>query len=126
MKPGRDGHANYVSSWYMSAKSNNKVLSAVQYLCEEYWKDNTEIIDYFLLHDFISIVLDFYKEEWQQIIPVDNATPHILLLRLFDKYDEKIWDATIAQTPFHKLTYKFADEQKKLRGTYYDVLFEKK
>lgn len=125
LKPGRDGHSSYISSWLMSAKTNNKLLMATRHLCYEYWERNTEMVDYFLLHDFMSIVLEFYQEEWKAIVPRDNATPHILLLRLFDQYDERIWSAVKVQTPFHKLTYKFGEEQTTLAGTYYKMILEK-
>lgn len=123
LKPGRDGHGSYISSWLMCAKTNNKLLIAVRELLYAYWKENDDMWDYFLLHDFMAIVMDFYPEEWKAVIPRDNATPHILLLRLFDQYNEQIWQAVKAQTPFHKMTYKFQEEQTEMIGTYYDVLF---
>ena len=123
LKPGRDGHANYISSWLMSAKTNSKVLMAARDLCYAYWKENNSMWDYFLLHDFITIVLDRFQEDARAIVPRENATPHILLLRLFDKFDEETWNVIKSQTQFHKLTYKFTDEQKQMKGTYYDVLF---
>lgn len=119
LKPGRDGHSTYMSSWLMSAKTNNKILMATQFLCCEYWKEHDSIMDYFLLHDFMSIVLDYYPEDWNKIVPRDNATPHELLLRLFEPYDENIWTAIRGQTPFHKLSYKFTVEQTQKKGTYY-------
>ena len=122
LKPGRDGHASYISSWLMEAKTNNKILMATRELCYEYWKTNNTMWDYFLLHDFMSIVLEKYEEDWKKIIPRDNATPHILLLRLFDQYDEKMWATIKSQTQFHKLTYKFSEEKQKEQGTYYRVL----
>ena len=122
LKPGRDGHASYISSWLMEAKTNNKILMATRELCYEYWKTNNTMWDYFLLHDFMSIVLEKYEEDWKKIIPRDNATPHILLLRLFDQFDEKMWTAIKSQTQFHKLTYKFDEEKQKEQGTYYRVL----
>lgn len=122
LKPGRDGHSSYFSSWLISSKSNNKILSAVQYLLYEYWKENKDIVDYFLLHDFMAIVLDRYENEWKRVIPVDNAMPHVLLLRLFDNYDEEIWTAIKMQTPFHKLSYKFEDDKMKLKNTYYSEI----
>lgn len=125
LKPGRDGHASYISSWLIEAKTNNKILMATRDLCYEYWKKNDSMWDYFLLHDFMSIVLEKYEEDWKRIIPRDNATPHILLLRLFDQYDEEMWCAIKEQTPFHKLTYKNSEEKKEKEGTYYDVLFNK-
>lgn len=122
LKPGRDGHSHITSSWLMSAKTNNKILMAVRELCYDYWKEHNSLIDYFLLHDFIAIVLEYYPKDWLNIIPRDNATPHILYLRLFEPYDELVWESVKAQTPFNKLSYKFMAGQDKMTGTYYDVL----
>ncbi|RAZ82810.1 capsular biosynthesis protein, partial [Klebsiella oxytoca] len=49
--------------------------------------------------------------------------PHILLLRLFEVYDVKLYEAVKMQSPFHKLSYKFSDEQIQLKGTFYEKLF---
>ena len=48
----------------------------------------------------------------------------MLLLRLFDEYDEDIWNAIKEQTPFHKLTYKFDAKLLYGEGRYYDVLLK--
>lgn len=106
LKPGRDGSCIYISSWLISSKTNNKIIKGTKYLLYKYWKNNDKLIDYFLLHHFMSIVLEYYNNEWKKIIPVDNSTCHILQLRQFDKYDERIWQSIKDQTPFHKLTYK--------------------
>ncbi len=124
LKPGLDGHSTVISSWIISAKTNNKVLLATRHLCYEYWKKNNYLIDYFLLHYFMTMVLEKYKEEWKKVIPFSNSTPHILLLRLFDKFDENIWNAAKEQTPFHKLTYKFEKEKETLNDTYYKKIVE--
>ena len=123
LKPGRDGHATYISSWLMEAKTNNKILMATRELCYEYWKKNDSMCDYFLLHDFMSIVLERYEDDWRKVIPRDNSTPHILLLRLFDKYNENMWKAIIQQSQFHKLTYKF-DNSNEDSDTYYNHIVE--
>lgn len=125
LKPGRDGHSHITSSWLMAAKTNNKILMAVKHLCYKYWETHNSLIDYFLLHDFIAIVLHYYPEDWNKIVPKDNATPHILLLRLFDEYDAKMYQRITDQVPFHKLSYKFSNEKESLNGTYYDVLIRK-
>ena len=124
LKPGRDGHGNFISSWLLNAKTNNRVLMATRELCYEYWKNNDSMWDYFLFHDFMSIVLEKYKEDWNKVIPRDNATPHILLLRLFEKYDEKTWCALKEQTQFHKLTYKFSHNNVKKSDTFYQRILE--
>lgn len=119
LKPGRDGQSTYFSSWLINSKTNNKILMATRELCYVYWKKNNSMDDYFLFHDFLSIVLDKYEDEWNKIIPRDNATPHILLLRLFDQYNEQIWQSIKAQTPFHKLSYKFNEKEFVKTDTYY-------
>ncbi len=124
LKPGRDGHSHYNSSWFMTGKTNNELLMAVRHLCYEYWKEHTSLIDYFLLHDFMAIVLEAYPDEWLKIVPRDNATPHILYLRLFEQYDEDTWNAIRQQTPFHKLSYKFKEGQEEIEGTYYKALLK--
>lgn len=123
-KPGRDGQAQPISSWLISSKTNNKILMMTQELCYAYWKNHNSLVDYFLFHDFLMISLEHNKEEWDKIIPVDNSAPHYLLLRLFDKYDERMWNAIKGQTPFHKLTYKFDMHQERIEGTFYRKLME--
>ncbi len=119
LKPGRDGHVLRHSSWLISAKTNNKILMATQYLCYEYWKKHSEMIDYFLFHILLSIVFEFYPTDCKQMVPMDSSAPHILLLRLFEQYDERLWRAIKVQTPFHKLSYKLEEERMKIEGTYY-------
>lgn len=119
LKPGRDGQAQPISSWLISAKTNNKILMMTRYLCYEYWKTNIKMVDYFLFHDFLVIALEHNLELWNNIIPRDNAAPHMLLLRMFDHFDEELWQAIKEQTPFHKLTYKFDEEQTKISNSFY-------
>lgn len=122
LKPGRDGMSLFISSWFISARPNNKILWITKELCYEYWKKNNDLIDYFLIHHFICMVLENNEDEWKKIVPRDNGTPHILLLRLFEEYDDKMWNAIRQQSPFHKLSYKFTEEQSKLKNTYYEKL----
>jgi len=119
LKPGKDGHATVISSWYINATSNNRVLMAARFLLYQYWKKNNWMIDYFLLHDFVQMVLEYYIDDWKNVIPVSNSESHILLLRFFDHYDKKMLDSILSQVPFHKLSYKFSEEQTEKEGTYY-------
>lgn len=126
LKPGRDAHATYMSSWLISAKTNNKILMATKELCYAYWKKNNKMIDYFLLHDFMSVVLDYYEDDWKKIIPCDNATPHILLLNIFEKFDLARWNAMTNNVPFHKLSYKFEACNTQIENTNYKFIIESK
>lgn len=124
VKPGSDGSAINMSSWFMSAWSNQKFLLATRELLYAYWRKNNSLIDYFLLHLFMMIVKDYYKEEWKQIIPFPNSLPHVLQLMQFEKFDSRRWDAACKASPFHKLTYKVHEEDTKKEGTFYKYIME--
>lgn len=123
LKPGLDGHSTCISNWFMTAEVDNNIVNLTLALLYEYWCRNNGLIDYFIFHDFFQIAIEQYPEEWNKVVPVNNSTPHILLLRLFEKYSEEIWDAVKKQTSVHKLTYKFTNEQAEMPSTYYKTLF---
>lgn len=126
VKPGSDGSAINMSSWFMSAWSNHKFLLATRELLYAYWRKNDRMIDYFLLHLFMMIVKDYYMEEWKQIIPYPNSLPHVLQLMQFEQFDRRRWDAACKASPFHKLTYKVKVEDTRKEGTFYDVIMNGK
>ena len=119
LKPGKDGNASVISNWFITSKPHHKFIYMVKELLYEYWKDNNELVDYYIFHSFFQMIIDNYPEEWDKVIPFSNSTSHILLLRLFDSYDDKVWNATINQVPFHKLTYKFDETEIKKPNTFY-------
>lgn len=124
LKPGLNGHATCISSWYINSCKNNKILILARDLLFEYWKRRNILIDYFLLHDFIQLAIEVYPKEWNNVMPVSNSTPHIILLRLFEQFDENIWEVVTNMTPFHKFSYKFEEDKTLLKGTYYQYLFK--
>ena len=124
-KPGADGRATTMSSWMMWAKTNNRILMATQAMLYAYWKNNNDLSEYFLLHHFMTIAMDFYIEDANKIPPFCNSVPHILSLNLFNKYDEHYWNDLKQMTCFHKLCYKLDEEKCKEKGTYYDIIINK-
>lgn len=124
-KPGADGHATIMSSWCMYAKTNNNILIVTRELLYDYWKKNKKMDDYFLLHQFFTIACHQYIEEAKKIPSYCNSVPHILLLHLFDKYDEQYWEDLKRMTCFHKLSYKLDEGKLKMKGTYYDRIINR-
>lgn len=116
LKPGLDGNPRSISSWYITSCTNNPILLLAKGLLFEYWKNNNYLIDYFLLHDFIELAIETYPDEWKKIVPFSSSTPHILLLRLFDSFNEEMWTSIVSQTSIHKLTYKY-DSNISIEGT---------
>lgn len=122
MKPGLDGHASRTSSWFITACTNHPIVLLVKELLYEYWKTHNDMVDYFLIHDMVELAIEAYPEEWMKVVPFSSSVPHILLLRFAEKYDENVWSAAKEMTPFHKLSWKFSDEQMKAfeqEGTFY-------
>ena len=127
MKPGLDAHAQRTSSWFITACTNHSMVMLVKELLYEYWKTHTKMVDYFLIHDFVELALEAYPEEWMKVVPVSSSLPHILLLRFEQQYDDNVWQATKKMTAFHKLSWKFSEEQMMTMqkpGTFYDVVIE--
>lgn len=128
MKPGLDGHAQRISSWFITSCTNQPILSLTKELLYEYWKTNNKLVDYFLIHDFMELAIEAYPEEWMKVIPVSSSIPHILLLRFNEEYDERVWNAAKEMTPFHKLSWKFNEEQigeMEQPGTFYNVVINR-
>lgn len=119
LKPGLDGHATSISNWFISAYTNNKMLCALRHLLYSYWNQNDNVVNYFVFHMFFQMVIEKYPTEWNKVIPFSNSTPHILLLRIFDNYDEEMWNSITEMTPFHKLSYKFDSNQINMKNTFY-------
>ena len=122
LKPGLDGHAQRISNWFITARPGNPILKLTRAMLYEYWRTHDKLVDYYVFHDLFEIAIETYPGEWERVIPFSNAPPHILLLRLFEPCDEKVFDAVRAMTPFHKLTYKFEEDKMELQGTYYQAL----
>lgn len=122
LKPGADGSTLNISSWFITACANNKVLMAVRELLWEYWKKENRLIDYFLVHHFIMMTLEYYKEDWKKIVQYPNSLPHILLLMLFEPFNEEKWEAVTKICPFHKLAYKRSEEDMAKEGTFYKYI----
>ena len=122
LKPALDGNPKRVSTWYICAKSNHPILILTKELLYLYWSEYNYMVDYFLIHDFMELSIEVYPQEWEKVIPFSSSTPHLLLLRLFDNYEEEMLDAIFYQTSIHKLTYKFSKEKQNQPDTYYQKI----
>lgn len=119
LRPGNNGSILNFSSWFMTSCTNNKILLATRELLYAYWEKSNRMVDYFLIHHFMMIAGDYYKDEWNKIIQFPNSLPHVLLLELFEPFNQEKWDAVTAACPFHKLAYKRSKEEMDRIGTFY-------
>ncbi|SHK64790.1 capsular polysaccharide synthesis protein [Fibrobacter sp. UWEL] len=124
IKPVSDGVCYSISSWLMTSCAGHPIIVLTKELLYEYWKKNDSMIDYFLLHYFFKLSTEVFPAEWNRVVPVCNAAPHMLLLRLFELFNSDVWSAIKAQSCFHKLSYKFEKETFSLPNTYYSVVVD--
>jgi hypothetical protein len=120
LKPGKDGHALRMSSWFINAKKGNATLKRVQECLYKYWAKNDKLIDYFLIHVFMDTILDEHLGVANNIPPFDSGAPHSLLLRINDTYDKKMFENIKEASSVHKLSYK--DIDKNTKDTYYNAI----
>ncbi len=125
LKPGRDGHASTISSWYINSSTNNPILMVTKELLYEYWKTHNYLIDYGLIHLFMSMALEYMPDECKKIPEFCNSIPHILLLKAFEQFDINEYKRIIGLSCFHKLSDKRPTELLERKGTYYDIIVRK-
>ena len=122
LKPGCDGHSLCFSTWFVTAKPGAVLLRLTLDLLYDYWAKHDVMWDYFIFHQITEVVRAKCPGEWAKIIPFSNEMPHILLLRLFEPYNEEMWQAIKRETPFHKLSYKFDEVEFRKLNTYYSKI----
>ena len=122
LKPGSDGNALTISSWFITAYSNQKFILAQQALLRHYWYVNDEAIDYFFFHHFMCMIANYYSDDWKKMIRFPNSLPHVIQLMQFDNFDKTKYNAIANLCPFQKLTYKVSAEEMAKEGTYYEYI----
>ena len=119
-----DGHVMQISNWFITSETHNELLELTKYLLYKYWGKYDYVKDYFIFHLMFQLAIETYPEKWKEVFPASNTLPHILLLNLFEDFNQIWWDNLLLTTPFHKLTYKF-DESKTIKdGTYYKKIMK--
>lgn len=112
------------SSWFITSEINNPILKDALALLNEYWKKHDYLINYFLVHFFITMSANKYKEQWNKMDRFSNLPPHILQFELLDKFSEKRFEQIEEMSSFHKLNQKL-DFSKCNGDTNYDYIISK-
>lgn len=124
MFPATWGIPTVMNSYFITACQNNKIIRLAKELFYDYWKNNTYNSDYWLINDFFELAKDTFSEDWQKVLPEEPLSMHILQDRMKQKFDKEIFDFVISKTPFHKLQWRYADDNFDTTGTYYEYLLK--
>ena len=122
--PATWGIATTTNSYFITACQNNKIIKLAKELLFRYWERNKLNCDYWLVYDFLEIAKDAFPEEWAKVIPEGIENMHILQARAKDQFDQRVFNAVIARTSFHKLQWRFVNDDYDWKGTYLEYLLK--
>lgn len=94
-----------ISTWFISAKSNNKALLILRDMLYQYWKDYNCTLEYYIIHRFFYMIVQQYPEIISNMPKGYNPAP-LQLVRLFnEEYNEELMKKICSQSRFHKTAY---------------------
>ena len=113
-----------VSNWFISSCTNNEVLLVLRDMIFAYWKDYDCMIDYYIFHQFFSMLRAVYPETISTM-PYGYSRRSIALgYHLGDEFEEERWNRLISKVCFHKLSYNVKSEVLKRNGNYYHAIVD--
>lgn len=108
-----------LSSWWLASRQSNRLIHLTRQMLYEYWKQEVDMRNYFLLHIAMSKLID-EDSECRNIflrIPYFNSgNAHVLQGKLGEQYDEEEWNIIKSISHIHKLTHKKRYIQVQLRN----------
>lgn len=114
------------SVWWISANQNNDLICKARDVLYEYWKHESTVINYYILHLIISKLVDNdsrCRSIWYTMPYVDNSNSHILMGKMRQPYDDKKFQIICENSVIHKLSYKLGTGG---RGSFYSKLISKR
>jgi hypothetical protein len=113
------------NSWLLYGTTNQNIYCLTREFLYHYWRKYDRTINYFLLHLFLTMALEYYEEEYKKIPIVSQVDAHILATYIFDNYDAQKYELLKMQTGIHKLSIKFDSAYIQQRDTFYDRIIRR-
>ncbi|MCR5249141.1 MAG: capsular polysaccharide synthesis protein [Lachnospiraceae bacterium] len=114
----RNGVSEYTGydSWFLHSTKRSGILSDTRDMLYAYWKEEEELMHYFLFHLFFTLATWRHPDECASI-PIFSTEPcHVMQMELQRPCSEKRWAQLNRMSDIHKLTYKY-DDKIPMRGT---------
>ena len=108
-----------LSNWFIAAKPNNVIISAVYDMLVAYWRDFDCTIDYYMMHLFLEKALKASKGIENKMPKLNSRYCFLLGNSLKMDFDKGAWDDLIAHVSIHKLNYRKAEEASRNNNGYY-------
>lgn len=111
-----------LNNWFIYSTTNNNMLSLLQKMLLEYWKEYDHAANYYIYHILETIVNEYYEDEYKAMPIVSQAQSHVLATYIYDDFDRDKFDCLKKTTGMHKLSTRFDQDKLKKKGTFYDVI----
>lgn len=95
------------SNFFITSEKNNPILRTTRDLLYLYWKKHNYLMDYFIFHLIMSLVVnEKYSQEFDNIPSYSNTPPHMMSYELLKTYTPERFEQLKKMSSFHKLTHK--------------------
>lgn len=102
---------NMLNSIYFS-ESGNIVTTTIKDLLYIYWKENNDVIDYFMFQILYDVLINKYFQN-ERCDVVSDVYPHLLQTKFNSSADFSTYETIVSATNIHKLSY-FNEQAMKL------------
>ena len=108
-----------LSTWFIAAIPNHPIVTSVLDALLAYWKDYDCLVDYYIIHLFMSEALR-NNPGVMATMPRENSHNSLLLGNALGKdFSESDWKNLTEHVSIHKLNYRKAEEAKENPNGYY-------
>ncbi len=111
-----------ISTWFIVAASNNKILMLTKELLYKYWSENDRLFNYFLIHYFFRMSTEKFSKDWNNKLHI-IINSNFLAQNLFSKFEKEKYKIIKEISFCQKLSYKL-EIPKIINGTFYDAILK--
>lgn len=105
----RNADPYLLSNWFLTARPEHPLISAMREMLISYWLENEQLINYFIFHHLFECAVtinDDLKAEWQKAPRYSSYQAHEMQNRLMHAFNAPTFKAIKYIMPVQKLTYK--------------------
>lgn len=95
-----------ISSWFISAYSNNRLLMMQKEMLYQYWRDYDCLMEYYVFHLLFGLIAERFPEEIDAMPKANSMRAIQMALYLETAYDEQLMERLTAISCIHKLDYR--------------------
>lgn len=112
------------NNWLLSSNKDTRLLLCVRELLFEYWKKEKKLKEYFIWQLCMTISIECYPKDWENVLWVPDVLPEMMRWNLFKKKENNSFDEITKMTSIHKLSYKIQIPSN-TEGTIYEYILSK-